>query len=246
MPQTRFVTQKAFQMGFKPIVVINKVDRPGARPDWVLEPDVRSVRSPRRDRRTARFHDRLRFRAERLCGPDSPDVREGNMDPLFETIIQHVHAPPVDPDGPFQMRISQLDYNNYVGIIGIGRIQRGKVRTNMPVTIVDREGKKRNGRGAAGARLHGPRAPRSARGAGRRHHRDQRHRSARHLRHVCAPGTPSKQLPVLTVDEPTISMTFQVNNSPFAGDKEFTGRQVPDEPPAARSPDARSSCTTSR
>jgi len=139
MPQTRFVTQKAFQMGFKPIVVINKVDRPGARPDWVLNA-------------TFDLFDRLGATDEQLdfpvvyasglqgyAGMDD-SVREGNMDPLFQTIVDKVHAPQVDPDGPFQMRISQLDYNSYVGVIGIGRIQRGKIKTNQNVVVIDREG----------------------------------------------------------------------------------------------------------
>src|SRR5690348_9327688 len=145
MPQTRFVTQKAFQMGFRPIVVVNKVDRPGARPDWVLNA-------------TFDLFDRLGATDEQLdfttvyasalqgYAGMSGDVREGNMDPLFQAIVTHVRPPPVDPDGPFQMRISNLDYSNYVGIIGTGRVQRGKVRTNMPVAIIDREGKKRNGK----------------------------------------------------------------------------------------------------
>src|SRR5690242_1341535 len=120
MPQTRFVTQKAFQMGFKPIVVINKVDRPGARPGWVLD-------------QTFDLFDRLGATNEQLDFPVvyasalhgyaslDPDAREGDMTPLYEAIMKHVHAPKVDPDGPFQMRLSQLDYNSYVGLIGIGR-----------------------------------------------------------------------------------------------------------------------------
>ncbi|HWG65984.1 MAG TPA: GTP-binding protein, partial [Rhodanobacteraceae bacterium] len=145
MPQTRFVTQKAFQMGFKPIVVINKIDRPGARPDWVLN-------------QTFDLFDRLGANDEQLDFPVvyasalqgyaglQPDVHSGDMTPLFESIVRNVRAPDVDPDGPFQMRVSSLDYNSYVGLIGVGRIQRGKVRTNMPVAVVDREGNKRNGR----------------------------------------------------------------------------------------------------
>ena len=145
MPQTRFVTQKAFAMGFKPIVVINKVDRPGARPDWVLN-------------QTFDLFDRLGATDEQLdftvvyaSGLNgyaglTDDVRSGDMTPLFQTIIDHVTPPPVDPDGPFQMRVTSLDYNNYVGIIGIGRIQRGSIRTNQTVTVVDRAGKTRSGK----------------------------------------------------------------------------------------------------
>ncbi len=221
MPQTRFVTQKAFQMGFKPIVVINKVDRPGARPAWVLD-------------QTFDLFDRLGATDEQLDFTTvyasalngyaglSPDVREGNMDPLFETVIRHVHAPKVDPDGPFQMRISQLDYNNYVGVIGIGRIQRGKARTNMPVVIVDREGKRKQGRimqvlGFMG--LERREVPEAQAG-------DIIAISGIEALGIsdtlCDPAA-VEALPALTVDEPTITMTFQVNNSPFAGRKEFSG-----------------------
>jgi GTP-binding protein len=221
MPQTRFVTQKAFQMGFKPIVVINKVDRPGARPDWVLN-------------QTFDLFDRLGATDEQLDFPVvyasalhgyaglDPDVRSGDMTPLYEAIMKYVSPPQVDPDGPFQMRISQLDYSNYVGLIGIGRIQRGKVRTNMPVTVVDREGKKRNAkvlqvlgfmglerREVAEAEAGDIIAINGIEGLGISDT-------------ICAPEAP-EQLPVLHVDEPTISMTFQVNNSPFAGTKEHSG-----------------------
>src|SRR5690606_7531068 len=120
MPQTRFVTQKAFAMGFRPIVVINKVDRPGARPDWVLN-------------QTFDLFDRLGATDEQLDFPVvyasglngyaglADDVRSGDMGPLFQAIVDHVPAPPVDLEGPFQMRVTSLDYNNYVGIIGVGR-----------------------------------------------------------------------------------------------------------------------------
>ncbi len=221
MPQTRFVTQKAFQMGFRPIVVINKVDRPGARPGWVLD-------------QTFDLFDRLGATNEQLDFPVvyasalhgyaslDADARSGDMTPLYEAIMKYVPAPKVDPDGPFQMRISQLDYNSYVGLIGIGRIQRGKVRTNMPVAVIDREGKKRNGKvlqvlGFMGLeRREVPEAEAGdiiaisgVEGLGISDT-------------VCATDAP-EQLPVMTVDEPTISMTFCVNNSPFAGSKDFSG-----------------------
>jgi len=221
MPQTRFVTQKAFQMGFRPIVVINKVDRPGARPDWVLN-------------QTFDLFDRLGATNEQLDFPVvyasalhgyaglDPDVRSGDMVPLYESIMKNVHAPKVDPDGPFQMRISQLDYSSYVGLIGIGRIQRGKVRTNMQVAVVDREGKKRQGRvlqvlGFMG--LERKEVPEAQAGdiiaiSGVE--------ALGIADTICSPDAP-EGLPVLTVDEPTISMTFQVNNSPFAGNKEASG-----------------------
>ena len=221
MPQTRFVTQKAFQMGFRPIVVINKVDRPGARPDWVLN-------------QTFDLFDRLGATNEQLDFPViyasglngyaglDENVRSGDMTPLYEAIMQHVPKPPVDADGPFQMRISQLDYSNYVGLIGIGRVQRGKVRTNMPVTVLDREGKKRNAKVLQVLGFMGL------------ERREVEEAEAGDIiaingieglgisDTICAPEAP-EQLPVLTVDEPTISMTFQVNNSPFAGQKEHSG-----------------------
>ena len=145
MPQTRFVTQKAFAMGFKPIVVVNKIDRPGARPDWVID-QVFDLFD-----KLGATNEQLDFPivyASALHGYASLDdsAREGDMTPLYEAIMKHVPPPDVDPDGPFQMRISQLDYNNFVGLIGVGRIQRGKVRTNMPVSVVDRHGKKRQGK----------------------------------------------------------------------------------------------------
>jgi GTP-binding protein len=221
MPQTRFVTQKAFAMGFKPIVVVNKVDRPGARPGWVLD-------------QTFDLFDRLGASDEQLdfhtvyasalhgYAALEPDVRSGDMTPLFQAIVDHVAPPPVDLDGPFQMRVTSLSYSNYVGIIGIGRIQRGKIKGNTQVSIVDREGKVRNGKvmqvmGFLGLeRLEVDEANAgdiiAISGIENLSISDT----------VCAVDAP-EQLPVLTVDEPTISMTFQVNNSPFAGVKDRSG-----------------------
>ena len=221
MPQTRFVTQKAFAMGFKPIVVVNKVDRPGARPDWVIN-------------QTFDLFDRLGATDEQLDFPIvyasalhgyaglTDEVRSGDMTPLFEAIVKHVAPPPVDMDGPFQMRVTSLDYNHYVGIIGVGRIQRGKIRTNMPVTVIDREGKTRNGKvlqvlGFMGLERHEVKEAQAGdivalsgiEGLGI-------------SETICDPSA-VEQLPVLKVDEPTISMTFQVNNSPFAGVKDRSG-----------------------
>ena len=228
MPQTRFVTQKAFQKGLNPIVVVNKIDRPGARPDWVVN-------------QVFDLFDRLGATEEQLDFPVvyasalngyaslTHDVREGNMDPLFQTVVERVHAPRVDVDGPFQMQISQLDYSSYVGIIGIGRVQRGKARTNMPVVVVDREGKKRQGRilqvlGFMGLERHEvPEAQAGdiiaitgVEGIGISDT-------------ICSPEQP-EALPALTVDEPTISMFFCVNSSPFAGKdgKFLTSRQIRD------------------
>jgi GTP-binding protein len=221
MPQTRFVTQKAFAMGFKPIVVVNKVDRPGARPDWVVE-------------QVWDLFDRLGATEEQMDFPIvyasalngyaglEPDVREGDMTPLYEAIMKHVSKPDVNADGPFQMRISQLDYNSFVGLIGIGRIQRGKIHKNMPVSVIDREGKKRQGKvlqvlGFMGLeRIEVEEAEAgdiiAISGVQELSISDT----------VCALDTP-EALPALTVDEPTISMTFQVNNSPFAGNKDLSG-----------------------
>jgi GTP-binding protein len=221
MPQTRFVTQKAFAMGFKPIVVVNKIDRPGARPDWVID-QVFDLFD-----KLGATNEQLDFPivyASALHGYASLDdaARDGDMTPLYEAIMKHVPPPQVDPDGPFQMRISQLDYSNFVGLIGIGRIQRGKVRRNMPVSVVDREGKKRQGKilqvlGFLGLeRLETEEAEAgdivAISGVADLSISDT----------VCALDTP-EALPALTVDEPTISMTFQVNNSPFAGNKELSG-----------------------
>ena len=226
MPQTRFVTQKAFALGLKPIVVINKIDRPGARAHWVLD-------------QTFDLFDRLGATEEQLDFPviyasalngyagHDPDIREGNMDPLFETIVEKVNPPPVNAEGGFQMQISQLDYNSYVGIIGIGRIQRGTVKTNTQVVVVGRDGKQRNARilqvfGFKGLeRVEVPDADAgdiiAFTGIDPLEISDT----------VCSPDA-VEGLPPLSVDEPTVSMTFQVNNSPFAGrDGKFvTSRQI--------------------
>ena len=135
MPQTRFVTQKAFEQGLKPIVVINKVDRPGSRPDWVMD-------------QVFDLFDNLGATDEQLDFPivyasalngvagRQADELADDMTPLFETIVDIVQPPQVDPDGAFQMQISSLDYNSFVGVIGIGRIQRGSIKTNTPVVVI--------------------------------------------------------------------------------------------------------------
>jgi GTP-binding protein len=226
MPQTRFVTQKAFARGLKPIVVINKIDRPGARANWVLD-------------QTFDLFDRLGATEEQLDFPViytsalmgyaglDQDVRSGDMTPLFETIVKYVQSPQVDADGPFQMQVSQLDYNSYVGVIGIGRITRGKIKSNSPVVIVDRDGDKRNGRmlqilGFLGLeRVEVPEAQAgdiiAFSGIEELNISDT----------LCDPKT-VEALPPLMVDEPTVSMTFQVNTSPFAGrdGKYVTSRQI--------------------
>jgi GTP-binding protein len=226
MPQTRFVTQKAFQMGFRPIVVINKVDRDGARPHWVLD-------------QTFELFDQLGASDEQLDFPVvyasalrgyaglSEEVSGGDMRPLFETIIRHVAPPPVNIDGPFQMRISSLDYSSYVGVIGIGRVQRGSVRPNQQICVVDCEGRQRNARVLQVLGFHGlKRIEVDAAQAGDiiaiTGVEDLQISDT-----LCDRAAP-EALPALTVDEPTISMAFRVNNSPFAGreGKYLTSRQL--------------------
>ncbi|MCL7750261.1 translational GTPase TypA [Guyparkeria hydrothermalis] len=226
MPQTRFVTQKAFEHGLKPIVVINKIDRPGARPDWVIN-EVFDLFD-----RLGATDDQLDFPivyASALNGYASLDenVREGDMTPLFETITKRVPAPDVDPDGPFQMQVSSLDYNSYVGVIGVGRIKRGRVKTNTQVKIVGREGEVRNGRILQIMGFHGlDRVEVDSAQAG-----DIIAFSGVDPLYIsdtlCDPEN-VEALPALTVDEPTVSMTFQVNTSPFAGreGKYLTSRQI--------------------
>jgi GTP-binding protein len=226
MPQTRFVTQKALARGLHPIVVINKIDRPGARPAWVLD-------------QTFDLFDRLGATDEQLDFPVvyasalngyaglEDTVRDGDMQPLFQTIVDRVHPPQVELEDPFQLQVSQLDYNSYVGVIGIGRITRGRIRSNSPVVLVGRDGNRRNGRmlqifGFLGLeRVEVPEA--SAGDIVAFTGIDQLNISDT----LCDPGAVEALVP-LTVDEPTVSMTFQVNKSPFAGkDGKFvTSRQI--------------------
>ncbi|WP_395769561.1 translational GTPase TypA [Arenimonas sp.] len=221
MPQTRFVTQKAFAMGFNPIVVINKIDRPGARPDWVID-QVFDLFD-----KLGATNEQLDFPivyASALHGYASLDdsARDGDMTPLYEAIMKHVPAPKVDLDGPFQMRVSQLDYNNFVGLIGVGRIQRGKVRTNMSVSVVDRQGKKRQGKVLQVLGFLGLERVEVADAEAGDIVAISGVADLSISDTICALETP-EALPALTVDEPTISMTFQVNNSPFAGSKDHSG-----------------------
>jgi GTP-binding protein len=226
MPQTRFVTQKALARGLRPIVVINKIDRDGARPNWVLD-------------QTFELFDRLGaddaqldfpvIYASALNGFASLDseVREGDMSSLFDAIIKHVPIPDVDPEEPFQLQVSALDYSSYVGVIGIGRINSGRIKTNTPVIIVDAEGKKRQGRVLQVLGFHGlERVEFPEANAGdiiAFTGIDQLNISDT----LCDPEH-VMPLPALTVDEPTVSMTFQVNTSPFAGKegKYVTSRQI--------------------
>jgi GTP-binding protein len=226
MPQTRFVTQKAFARGLKPLVVINKVDREGARPGWVLD-------------QTFDLFDRLGASEEQLDFPVvyasalhgyaslDPQARGGDMTPLFECIVSHVPAPQVDPEGPLQLQISSLDYDTYVGVLGIGRIQRGRIQANMQVAIVAADGSTRSARvlelfgfeGLKRLRIDEAEAGDIVVLSGI----DELDISDT----ICARERP-EALPPLAVDEPTVSMTFQVNKSPFAGreGRFLTGRQI--------------------
>jgi len=226
MPQTRFVTRKAFAQKLSPIVVINKVDREGARADWV-EGEVFDLFD-----RLGASEEQLDFRtvyASALLGRagSDPDDLEEDMRLILDTIVEHVPAPQVDPEGAFQMQISALDYSSYVGVIGLGRIQRGVARPGMPVTVENREGARRNARilsvlGYAGLERKDVAEARagdivSITGIDELAISDT----------LCDPSA-VEALPALTVDEPTVSMTFQVNTSPFAGrdGKFLTSRQI--------------------
>ncbi len=228
MPQTRFVTAKAFEQGLKPIVVINKIDRPGARPDWVMD-------------QVFDLFDNLGANDEQLDFPviyasalngiagDDPDNMAEDMTPLYQMIVERVPAPNVDPEAPFQMQISALDYDNYVGVIGVGRITRGELRPNQPVVVKSANGDERKGKVL------------NIRGYLGLDRVETQHASAGDI--VCVNGIDDlcisdtlcnpdhvEALPALTVDEPTVSMTFLVNDSPFAGreGKYVTSRNIKD------------------
>lgn len=226
MPQTRFVTQKAFDRGLNPIVVVNKIDRDGARPDWVID-------------QVFELFDRLGATDEQLdfpivyasaiqgiAGPD-PEHMGSDMGELFKMIANTVPPPVVDVDGPFQMQVSALDYSSYVGVIGVGRISRGQARANKQVTVVNSEGQTRNAKILEVMGYRGlERNPVEKAAAGdivcitgidRLNISDT----------LCDPAQ-VEALPALSVDEPTVSMTFQVNDSPFAGreGKYVTSRNI--------------------
>jgi GTP-binding protein len=226
MPQTRFVTQKAFKHGLRPIVVINKIDRDEARPGWVLD-------------QTFDLFDQLGATDEQLdfpvvyasalrgfAGLDS-SVRDGDMQALFQTIVEHCPPPDVDVDGPLQLQVTLLDYSSYVGAIGVGRIKRGTLKKGMAVTVVNRDGEQRSERITQVLGFHGlTRIEIDAAYAG----------DIVAFAGISEPKVSDtlcdplhiEPLPSLTVDEPTISMTFEVNTSPFLGrDGKFvTSRQI--------------------
>jgi len=226
MPQTRFVTAKAFERGLNPIVVVNKIDRPGARPDWVVD-------------QVFDLFDTLGATEEQLDFPviyasaingiagDDYDAMADDMSPLFQAIVDKVAPPQVNADGPLQLQISALDYSSYVGVIGVGRITRGVLTPNTAVAVVDRDGSQRNGKvlqvmGYMGLeRIEAAQAEAGdivcVTGIDALNISDT----------LCDPAHP-EPLPALTVDEPTVSMTFQVNDSPFAGreGKYVTSRNI--------------------
>ena len=226
MPQTRFVTQKALALGLKPIVVINKIDKPSARPDWVLDQTFDLFVNLDATDEQLDFDVIYASGLNGFAGMEDT-VREGDMTPLFQLIVDKVNHPDVDSEGPFRMQVSSLDYNSYVGVIGVGRIERGRVKTNTPVTVVDREGKKRNGRVQQVMGFLGLQREEVAEaqagdiiaftGLDPLNISDT----------LCDPNA-VEALPPLSVDEPTVTMTFQVNNSPFAGKdgKFITTRQI--------------------
>jgi len=226
MPQTRFVTSKAFEQGLNPIVVVNKVDRPGARPDWVVD-------------QVFDLFDRLGATEEQLDFPIiytsaiqgisgmEHEEMGTDMQALFQTVVDKVPAPAVNSDGPLQMQISALDYSSYVGVIGVGRITRGKLSPNTQVVVVDGEGATRKGRvlqvmGYLGLERVDVESAEAGdivciTGIEALNISDT----------LCDPEQPEAR-PPLSVDEPTVSMTFQVNDSPFAGKegKYVTSRNI--------------------
>ncbi|WP_420599107.1 translational GTPase TypA [Neptuniibacter sp.] len=226
MPQTRFVTQKAFDQGLRPIVVINKIDRPGARPDWVIDQVFDLFDSLGATDEQLDFPIVYASALNGIAGLDPEEMSE-DMTPLFEAIVEHVEPPQVDVEGPLQMQVSALDYNSYLGVIGVGRVTRGTVKLNTQVKVIDREGKIRNGRVLKIMGYHGLERI------------DVDSATAGDI--ICVTGIDElnisdtlcdpdnvEALPALSVDEPTVSMTFQVNDSPFAGQdgKFVTSRNI--------------------
>jgi len=228
MPQTRFVTQKAFAHGLRPIVVVNKIDKPGARPDWVIDQVFELFDN------LGATDEQLDFPivyASAINGYASLDdsVREGDMTPLFEAIVEHCPVPDVDPEGPLQMQVSNLDYNSYVGAIAVGRVKRGKIKPNQQVTVIKADGRQQKAKiglvyGYMGLQRH-----------------EVTEASAGDIIAITGIEAPNvsdvichpenvEPMPKLAVDEPTVSMTFQVNASPFAGKegKYLTSRQIKD------------------
>jgi GTP-binding protein len=215
MPQTRFVTSKAFEQGLNPIVVVNKVDRPGARPDWVVDQVFDLFDRLGATEQQLDFPIIYTSAIQGIAGLEHENM-SADMQPLFETVIDKVPAPAVNSDGPLQMQISALDYSSYVGVIGVGRITRGTLSPNTPIVVVGAEGGTRKGKvlqvmGYLGLERVDVESAEAGdivcvTGIEGLNISDT----------LCGPEAP-EALPPLSVDEPTVSMTFQVNDSPFAG-----------------------------
>jgi GTP-binding protein len=215
MPQTTFVTRKALALGLRPIVVVNKVDRPSARPDWVVD-------------QTFDLFDRLGASDAQLDFPviyasalegwasTESAIRSGDMTPLFDTIVQRVAAPDVDPDGPLQLQVSALDYSSYVGVIGIGRVRRGRIRRNSAVAIAAADGTTRRGRVLQILGFHGLERTELEEASAGEIIAFTGIDGLKISETICDPDA-VEPLPTLVIDEPTLSMTFQVNDSPFGG-----------------------------
>jgi GTP-binding protein len=228
MPQTRFVTKKAFDQGLNPIVVINKIDRDSARPDWVID-------------QVFDLFDKLGATEEQLDFPViyasaingyaslEDDVRGGDMTPMFETIVEKVLAPDVDVSGPFQMQITALDYSSFVGAIGIGRIARGVVKRNMQAVLISSDGNKRNVKISQLMGFHGLEKIETDRAEAGDIVAVVGIENVSISDTLCDPASVEALAP-LSVDEPTVSMAFRVNDSPFAGQdgKYITSRNIRD------------------
>jgi len=226
MPQTRFVTKKAFEQGLNPIVVINKIDRPSARPDWVID-------------QVFELFDQLGATEEQLDFPviyasalggyasEDDSVRDGDMTPMFQVIVGKAPAPEVDLDGPFQMQITSLDYSSFVGAIGIGRIERGVAKKNMQNVLITPDGSKRNVKivqllGFNGLDRHEVSSANAGDIVGIVGIENIS------ISDTICDSSKVEALPPLSVDEPTVSMAFRVNDSPFAGldGKYITSRNI--------------------
>ena len=226
MPQTRFVTAKAFERGLNPIVVVNKVDRPGARPDWVVDQVFDLFDTLGATEEQLDFPVIYASALNGIAGEDYDDMAE-DMSPLFRAIVDKVAPPEVNADGSLQLQISALDYNSYVGVIGVGRITRGVLTPNTAVTIVDRDGDQRTGKVLQVMGYLGLERVEADRGEAGDIVCVTGIDALNISDTLCDPAHP-EALPALSVDEPTVSMTFQVNDSPFAGreGKYVTSRNI--------------------
>ncbi len=226
MPQTRFVTSKAFERGLNPIVVVNKVDRPGARPDWVVDQVFDLFDTLGATEEQLDFPIIFTSAINGIAGEDYSDMSD-DMTPLFQAIIDKVAPPEVNADGPLQLQVSALDYNSYVGVIGVGRITRGTLKPNTQVTVVDSESGTRNGKVLQVMGYHGLERVEVATAEAGDIVCVTGIEALNISDTLCEQGKPDP-LPPLSVDEPTVSMTFQVNDSPFAGreGKYVTSRNI--------------------